>query len=97
MARFKATVNGNIPFTEEEEREADAAAAAWAAGEVTRKAIAIREERDKKLSETDWMIIKSLESGIPVSDDYKVYRQALRDVPNQSGFPHNVTWPNKPV
>jgi hypothetical protein len=24
------------------------------------------------------------------------YRQALLDVPQQSGFPHNVTWPSKP-
>lgn len=59
-------------------------------------ATAVRATRDQLLSSTDWMVIKSLENGDSVPDDYKAYRQALRDVPSQAGFPHNVTWPNKP-
>lgn len=31
-----------------------------------------------------------------VPDAWKTYRQALRDIPAQSGFPTNVTWPTKP-
>jgi hypothetical protein len=31
-----------------------------------------------------------------MSDAWKIYRQALRDVPNQDGFPQNVIWPTKP-
>ena len=31
-----------------------------------------------------------------VPDDWRTYRQALRDIPAQSGFPTNVTWPVKP-
>ena len=31
-----------------------------------------------------------------MSDDMKTYRQALRDVPTQAGFPHTITWPTKP-
>lgn len=30
------------------------------------------------------------------SSDWAVYRQALRDLPQQEGFPFNVTWPNSP-
>ena len=56
----------------------------------------VRSTRDQFLSETDWVVIKALENKIEVPDAYKAYRQALRDVPTQSGFPHNVTWPTKP-
>ena len=31
-----------------------------------------------------------------VPDEWRTYRQALRDLPAQSGFPTNVTWPTKP-
>ncbi len=60
------------------------------------KAIAVRSERDEKLAETDWMVIKNLELNQNVPGIWEVYRQNLRDVPAQAGFPHNVTWPVKP-
>lgn len=56
----------------------------------------VRVNRDRMISDTDWMVVKALESGTPVADEIKTYRQALRDVPAQAGFPHNVQWPNKP-
>jgi hypothetical protein len=31
-----------------------------------------------------------------MSDEWKTYRQALRDVPQQSEFPNSVTWPTEP-
>jgi len=31
-----------------------------------------------------------------VPDDWRTYRQALRDIPTQAGFPENVTWPVEP-
>lgn len=31
-----------------------------------------------------------------VPDAWRTYRQALRDLPQQEGFPNNVTWPTKP-
>tara|TARA_R110000823_G_scaffold252900_1_gene375433 strand:- start:69 stop:317 length:249 start_codon:yes stop_codon:yes gene_type:complete len=31
-----------------------------------------------------------------ITDEWSTYRQALRDVPSQSGFPDNITWPTKP-
>ena len=51
----------------------------------------IREERDEKLKETDWRA----SSDLTLSDAWKNYRQALRDVPSQSD-PFAITWPTKP-
>ena len=56
----------------------------------------IREERDRKLAETDWVVVKATETGLPLSTEWTEYRQALRDVTSQEGFPHNVVWPTKP-
>ena len=52
----------------------------------------IREERDEKLQETDWRA----SSDLTLSDAWKTYRQALRDIPTQSD-PFNITWPTKPT
>ena len=51
----------------------------------------VRSKRDGLLSETDWMAL----SDVTMSDSITAYRQALRDIPSQSGFPFNVTWPTK--
>ena len=56
------------------------------------KAAGGRFKRDSLLAETDWMS----NSDVTMSDDWKTYRQALRDVPTQSGFPNSITWPTKP-
>ena len=57
----------------------------------------VRLERNKILSDTDHLI----QSDYPISDEkkqeIKVYRQALRDIPQQDGFPDNIVWPDKPV
>ena len=59
----------------------------------------LREERNQKLSETDWRA----NSDVVMSDDWKTYRQALRDLPStaspnldENGQLTNVTWPTKP-
>ena len=48
--------------------------------------------RDSLLAATDW----TANSDVTMSDEMRAYRQALRDVPSQAGFPDNVTWPVKP-
>ena len=55
-------------------------------------AASVREERDALLAATDWMA----NSDVTMSDDWATYRQALRDVPTQAGFPNTITWPTKP-
>ena len=51
----------------------------------------VRGERNMRLSFTDWRA----GSDLTLSDEWKTYRQALRDVPTQSD-PDNITWPTEP-
>jgi hypothetical protein len=53
----------------------------------------VREERDAKLATSDWMA----NSDVTMASAWTTYRQRLRDVPAQSGFPNSVTWPTKPT
>jgi len=53
----------------------------------------IRDQRDSLLKQSDWTQLPDA----PVDQSaWATYRQALRDVPQQSGFPDNVTWPEEP-
>ena len=93
MARYHATSNGNVPFTPEEETQWDEMEAAWAAGANDRAAAEIRTERDAKLTESDWTQV----ADAPVDKAaWATYRQALRDIPSQAGFPNEVVWPVEP-
>ena len=51
----------------------------------------IRNQRNSKLQDTDWRA----SSDVTLSDDWKTYRQALRDITTQSD-PFNITWPTMP-
>ena len=55
-----------------------------------------RTQRDRLLAESDWVTIRAKELGQTVPEDWYTYRGDLRQVPEQSGFPHDVTWPTKP-
>lgn len=54
----------------------------------------IRDERDSLLAECDWT--QGADVPAEISDKWKPYRQALRDVTSQETFPESVTWPEKP-
>ena len=56
----------------------------------------VRGERDAKLVETDWRVIRAYETGSNIPAEWELYRQALRDITTQEGFPHTVTWPVAP-
>jgi hypothetical protein len=57
------------------------------------QAKSVRSSRDEKLKDTDWTQVEDA----PVDKTvWATYRQALRDVPTQSGFPWEVTWPDAP-
>jgi len=93
MPNYHATSEGNIPFTAEEEAQRDAEEAAWDAGAAFRKAAQVREERNTKLAATDWTQV----ADAPVDKAvWATYRQALRDLTAQSGFPWTITWPVEP-
>ena len=55
----------------------------------------LRIKRNDLLAQSDWIVTKASETGVAVSDEWKTYRQALRDVPTQSD-PDNITWPTLP-
>ena len=57
------------------------------------QASSVRAERNRRLADTDWMVVKVLEAGQPQDFSVAVYRQALRDVPSQPGFPWDIIWP----
>ena len=52
----------------------------------------LRIRRNVRLAETDWCAL----SDVTMSAEMSAYRQALRDLPAQEGFPYTVTWPTKP-
>jgi Phage tail assembly chaperone protein len=57
------------------------------------QAKSVREERNKKLSECDWTQV----ADAPVDKAvWATYRQELRDLTKQTGFPWEVTWPTQP-
>ena len=49
-------------------------------------------KRNELLAETDFHGL----SDRSMSSEMSTYRQALRDLPAQEGFPTNITWPTKP-
>jgi hypothetical protein len=57
------------------------------------RAVIIRQERSTKLKDCDWTQL----ADSPVNKEtWATYRQSLRDVPSQSGFPWTITWPTQP-
>jgi len=57
------------------------------------KALQVREARNIQLASTDKYALVDM----TLSEAMRTYRQALRDVPAQSGFPLNVVWPERPT
>ena len=51
-----------------------------------------RSKRNVLLAETDWWAT----SDRTMTAEQAQYRQALRDIPDQAGFPTDITWPTKP-
>ena len=56
----------------------------------------IRKERDNLLAKCDWTQVNDSPLSTEQKTAWATYRQALRNVPTQSGFPTNVTWPTEP-
>mgnify|MGYP003121314474 CR=1 FL=1 len=75
----------NVVTVQAQKDAYDAANTAFTAAQV-------RSQRDLLLSETDHYGL----SDVTMSSDMTTYRQALRDVPQQTDFPSTITWPEKP-
>ena len=89
-------INGvRVDFTAEEEAQWDANESAFADGAFDRAIAGLRQDRNRKLAETDFYAL----SDVSMSEEMTTYRQDLRDLP--SGLTtveevDNVTWPTKP-
>jgi hypothetical protein len=61
------------------------------------KSHSARSERDFLLKKTDWTQLPDSPLTDAQKAEWSTYRQSLRDVPQQSGFPVNVVWPTEPA
>ena len=94
MARHKMVNGVRVDFTPEEEAARDAEEAVWAAGAFDRAIANLREDRNRRLVNTDWYALQD----VTLTDDMRDYRQALRDLPEGLSTVDgvaNVVWPEE--
>lgn len=97
MPHFKATAEGMIPFTEEEEAENLAGQAESTRRLMEHLSFRIREERNAKLATSDWTQVLDVPEA--TRSAWITYRQALRDITAQPEFPAlpmEIVWPSPP-
>ena len=62
---------------------------------------ALRAERDRRLAESDWVVVRAYEHRKPVPPEWAAYRQALRDLPAQltdeDVLEGRIPWPQAPT
>jgi hypothetical protein len=85
--KFADTTDEDGVVTTKAEHEAD-----YTAKKDADAAASVRTQRDDKLKATDWTAL----SDVTMTAEMTTYRQALRDVPAQAGFPSTITWPTSP-
>ena len=57
----------------------------------------LRQERNKRLAECDWVVIRATSTDTPVPEEWKTYMQTLRDLPANTEDPANPVWPTAPT
>jgi hypothetical protein len=53
-------------------------------------------KRKQLLQDTDWLVIRAMDTGTQIAANWQTYRQALRDITQQPGYPFTVNWPQPP-
>ena len=96
MANGNKTVDGQlVEMTDAEQKEYDDRNTAWDNNAPARRMVDLRRQRDALLAETDYMAL----GDVTLSDAWKTYRQALRDItdttPSDDAL-SNITFPTKP-
>jgi len=92
MARFNAE---GKQYTAEQEAQRDAEEKTWSDSAATRAFVTLRNLRDIKLAQSDYMG----NSDVTMSSAWKTYRKALRDLPgtlNDTTVLKTITWPTEP-
>ena len=97
MTNENTMVDGQLrEMTDAEQAEYDAEQKAWADEAPNRRMADLRSQRDALLAETDYMG----NSDVTMSEAWKTYRQALRDITSQTPSDDalsNITFPTKPT
>jgi len=102
---YKQIGNERIQLTPEEETEREEREAAHVARAPIKAFIQLRRQRNRMLDDSDWVVTKATEDGVDVSDSWKSYRTALRNLPAQFTAaniidedlqPVEITWPTPP-
>ena len=88
-------VNGEaVALTPDEIAEHDARAVAHEAARPARALAELREQRNARLTASDWTQVPDAPTAIAAA--WKVYRQALRDLPARWTYPNAPQWPTAP-
>jgi hypothetical protein len=99
-AMFKMVNGVSVELSDQEVADRLAEELEWENGRDARAASGVRYDRDNRLkSHVDPIVSNPLRWASMSSEkqgEWMTYRQALLDVPQQAGFPHNVVWPIKP-
>ena len=64
---------------------------------VTDHSKVLRVKRNQLLIDTDWLVIRGLETGVGISTEWKNYRQTLRDLPGITTDHSEPVWPTQPT
>ena len=89
----KKLVNGSVvDMTADEISIQNAEEQAWAAGQSSRDLAELRIERNRLITETDYLAL----SDATLTSAMSTYRQALRDITSSATSLDDVTWPTKP-
>ena len=57
----------------------------------------LREQRNRRLTQCDWVTLRSVATDTPIPEEWKTYMQALRDLPANTTDPNNPVWPQAPT
>jgi hypothetical protein len=69
------------------QQEWDAEVSTYDAKQLEKRIVILRSIRDEILSSSDWVVVKSTETGVALSTEFKDWRQSLRDLPDLENFP----------
>lgn len=94
---YKITLNNRINLAEDIENNYNMWLQFAKDCEYEKLATEIRTKRDKLLTETDWTQVADTVLSEEKQEEYKNYRQQLRDITEQEEFPYMVKFPLKPV
>lgn len=70
--------------------------AAEEAAKTDAAARSVRNQRNRLLAESDWTQVDDTPLTNTAKQEWAIYRQALRDITKQDGFPASITWPVQP-